>query len=249
MIAAPSNRCRKEGLVTNPVLNPGGSATIGGRSLTVWPAGQKMQRWFDTGVLVTTFEDHPGYAAELTAQVLERASDPKLGQSYARHLGIGSAKAYDLEKWPGPAAALIHARALAFFRLASGDQPAVADLSWASVYRDGDYCMPHSHPRTLASVLYVLDLGDGRDGAGGRFCFADPRLAPCCREEPGYMSTPGAPPLRPGMMVLFPGQAVHFVTPYRGKRPRITMSWNLNHVAKVGNPLPEGVTRPGRGGG
>lgn len=227
------------------VLGPGESAALGGHILTVWPDGQKMQKWLDTDVLVTGFADHPAYAAELTAQVLERAADPALGQRYAPELGIGSAKVYDLQKWPGPAAALIHARALAFFSLATGGEPVVADLSWASVYRDGDWCMPHSHPRTIASVLYVLDPGDAEDEAGGQFCFADPRLSPCCQEEPGYMSTPGAPPLHPGIMMLFPGQAVHFVTPYHGRRPRITLSWNLNHSEKPGNPLPEGVQRPG----
>jgi len=229
----------------NPVLDPNDSVTIDGHGLTVWPQGQKLQKWFDTNVLVTAFTDHATYAPALTAQVLERAADRALGQAYAPELGVGSAKVYDLEKWPGPAAALVHARALALFRLATGNRPAVADLSWASVYDAGDYCMPHSHPRTMGSVLYALDLGDGADQADGRFCFADPRMAPCCQEEPGYMSTPGAPPLSPGMMMLFPGQAVHFVTPYRGKRPRITISWNLNHAAKAGNPLPEGVIRPG----
>jgi len=228
----------------NPVPAPAGCVMVAGQELPVWPEGQRLQKWFGTDVVVTAFADHGTYAAELTAEVLRRAGDPALSQGYAPDLGIGSAKVYDVDKWAGPAAALVHARALALFGMATGGRPAVADLSWASVYRAGDWCMPHSHPRTTGSVLYVLDLGDGDDGADGRFCFADPRLAPCCREEPGYMSTPGAPPLAPGMMMLFPGQAVHFVTPYRGRRPRITMSWNLNHAARTGNPLPEGVRRP-----
>jgi hypothetical protein len=231
--------------MTNPVLDPAAAVTIGKRSLRVWPEGQKLQKWMGTDVVVTAFADHSDYAPELTAQVLQRAGDKALGQAYAPQMGIGSAKVYDLQKWPGPAAALVHARALALFSIATGGKPAVSDLSWASVYKAGDYCMPHSHPRTMGSVLYVLDLGDGSNEADGRFCFADPRMPPCCQEEPGYMSTPGAPPLQPGMMMLFPGQAVHFVTPYRGKRPRITMSWNLNHAAKAGSPLPQGVRRPG----
>jgi len=222
------------------------SVTIGGDRLPVWPEGQQIQKWFDTTVMVTKFQDHAVYADALARQVLERAGDRGLGQPYEKDLGIGSAKAYDVEKWPGPAAALVHARAVTLFRRALGNRPAAVDLSWASVYRDGDYCMPHSHPRTLASVLYVLDLGDKGSGKDGQFCFADPRMAPCCREEPGYMSTPCAPVLEPGVMLMFPGQAVHFVTPYRGrKRPRLTMSWNLNHAERAGSPLPEGVRRPG----
>ena len=33
-------------------------------------------------------------------------------------------------------------------------------------------------------------------------------------------------------MIMFPGQAVHCVTPYLGTQPRITLSWNLNKEAK-----------------
>ncbi|HET6592761.1 MAG TPA: putative 2OG-Fe(II) oxygenase [Thermohalobaculum sp.] len=230
--------------MTESVLDPSDDVTIGPRTLRVWPEGQQIQKWFNTKVLVTEFADHQHYAAELTNLILKRASDPELGQKYTPELGIGDAKVYDMHKWPGPEAALIHARAVAFFRRALGGRPAVVDLSWASVYRSGDYCMPHSHPRTMASMLYVLDLGDGTKRADGQFYFADPRMAPCCREEPGYMSTPCAPILRPGVMMMFPGQAVHFVTPYRGRRPRVTMTWNLNHEAKDGSPLPEGVQRP-----
>ena len=227
-----------------PGLQSSDSVTIGVQTLPVWPKRQKVQNWHNTGVLATRFADHDFYAKSLAETALERAADPKLAHQFEQNVGVGSAKAYDVDKWPVAAASLVNARAMAFFKLATGGAAAVVDLSWATVYHDGDFFMPHSHPRTLISVLYVVDLGDAAGGANGEFFFADPRLAPCCREEKGFVSTPGAPTSKPGVMILFPGEAVHFVTPYRGEKPRITMSWNLNKVAREGDPLPDWVQRP-----
>lgn len=222
----------------------GDGLTIGVYTLPVWPAAQKVQNWRGTGVLVTRFDDHDPYAPALRATTLARADDPALAHRFERSAGVGSAKVFDVDKWPLAAAGLVHARALAFFKLATGGERPVVDLSWASVYHDGDFCLPHSHPRTLVSVLYVLDLGDAEGENNGRFYFADPRLAPCCRDEPGYVSTPSAPAFKPGTMLLFPGRAVHFVSTYHGGRPRLTMSWNLNRTVRGGSPLPGWVRRP-----
>jgi len=230
--------------MSNPGPGLNDSVTIGERKLPVWPEGQQVQKWLDTGILVTQFTDSEIYAPSLRGAVLERSADPTLAHHFEQSVGVGRAKVYDIDKWQNAAASLVHARALAFFRQATGSVSVAVDLSWASVYHDGDFCLPHSHPRTLISVLYVLDLGEVIDSSNGAFCFADPRLAPCCREEAGYMSTPCTPIFKPGLMILFPGQAIHFVSPYHGNRPRLTMSWNLNKVARQGAPLPEGVRRP-----
>ena len=58
-------------------------------------------------------------------------------------------------------------------------RPVFADDTWASVYRAGDYCMPHSHLRANASIVYMLDVGDGLRwvvhlGMSGRFCVGAP---------------------------------------------------------------------------
>ncbi len=76
--------------------------------------------------------------------------------------------------------------------------------------------------------------------------FHDPLMEICCREQKGYMSTPCAPLLSPGSMIMFPGEAVHCVTPYRGTKPRITLSWNLNLQPVAGEPLPESNRLPGQ---
>jgi hypothetical protein len=42
--------------------------------------------------------------------------------------------------------------------------------------------------------------------------------------------------MRAGSMLIFPAHFVHSVNPYTGKRPRITMSWNINSHALRGSP-------------
>jgi hypothetical protein len=217
------------------------ATTIESRMLPVWPEAQQIGRWLEPTVFIAQFADFRDYHEELTRTVLRLAETPGVANP-TEDGGIGSVKIYDIDKWGCPAASLVHERALELFRRASRRPEAMVDLSWASLYRAGDYCMPHSHPRTLASVLYALDLGDAED-AGGQFCFADPRMKICCGEQAGYMSTPCAPNLEPGMMMMFPGQTVHFVTVYRGTRPRITLSWNLNHAAVAGEAVPYQVNR------
>jgi hypothetical protein len=108
-------------------------------------------------------------------------------------------------------------------------RPVFADDSWASIYRSGDYCMPHSHLRANASIVYMLDPGDGdaEDRMAGRFCFADPRIDACCPDEPGRVTQHLMPNLVPGTMLIFAADYLHSVNPYQGSRPRITMSWNV----------------------
>jgi hypothetical protein len=112
------------------------------------------------------------------------------------------------------------------------------DDCWANVYRNGDYCMPHSHLRSVASVVYMVDLGD-EDPAhplSGRFYFADPRLHISCETERDRMTRLVIPDLKAGSMIVFPGAMVHAVNPYTGQRPRITMSWNITQEALPGSP-------------
>ena len=109
-------------------------------------------------------------------------------------------------------------------------------MSWANIYGQGDYSLPHSHLRALASVVYCVDQGDPdpTDPWSGQFCFVDPRLAGCCQSEAGHMTNPIMPGLSTGSMLIFPGQAVHCVGAYGGRRSRMTLSWNINAVALAG---------------
>lgn len=209
---------------------------VGRQNRSVWPEGLTVQRWIERTVKIITFPDVDAFHPQLIEAVTAREGDAKFAKSYPGY--IGSSKIFHLDRWGVDAATLIDRRARALFCHVLGGEEAVVDLSWASLYRTGDYCLPHSHFRAMASIVYFLDTGDdGADGnPGGSFNFADPRMKVCCRHEPHCMTSPCGPRVEAGTMIIFPGHLVHFVDVYRGTRPRITLSWNINRKAVPGVP-------------
>ena len=206
-----------------------------------WPAEQSIERWVEQSVVLTTFRDtgdyHPGLKRWIEKEVAA------LDQETCWNGTVGGAKLYHLDQWDCPEAQIIHRRAEELFKRVMDSDQAVVDLSWCTYYRKGDYCMPHSHMRCTASLVYFLDLGDQDEleTSAGRFTFTDPRIRMCCRQKEGYMTTPCAPLHEEGTLIMFPGQVVHYVTPYAGERPRMTLSWNISKEAIPGSPFDDAV--------
>jgi hypothetical protein len=211
---------------------------LGLKAIEVWPKDSKAEICGDPTIRKVTFTDIQEYHPRLIAKILELEENQRLRKRYFR--GAGGTKIHDLGKWVSSEAELITARAKALFMQVLESDQAVLDISWANVYRTGDYCMPHSHLRSTASVVYCLDPGDEdhEDPHSGRVCFLDPRIRNCCQEQEGCMTTPFLPGMTSGTMIIFPSQLVHAVNPYTGKRPRITISWNINKNTLPGSPLP-----------
>ena len=211
---------------------------LGFKSIEIWPEQREVEICGDPVVRRIFFTDIQEYHPRLVAKILELEENQRLRKRYFR--GACGTKIHHLEKWVNSEAELITARAKALFMKVLDCQDAVVDLSWANVYRSGDYCMPHSHVRSTASVVYCLDPGDEdpEDQQSGRFCFVDPRLKCCCQDQEECMTTPFLPGMPSGTMLIFPSQLVHAVNPYTGKRPRITLSWNINKNALPDAPLP-----------
>ncbi len=206
----------------------------------IWPEGQTLTAKGDRRILITEFADADAYHPQLTRRILELEQDERFSHALMR--AGGGRKIYHLGEWNCPEAELLNARAIEVFKRTSKTDAAVIDLSWASVYRRGDYLMPHSHVRAKASLVYFLDAGDEDpdDPLAGRFCFVDPRLQACCPHVPHCLTSPMIPAGTPGTMMIFPSQVVHAVNPYSGARPRITLSWNIDERAIPGSPLTEG---------
>ena len=209
---------------------------IGIRKLRVWPERQMLYPLDEPSIKITNFADIDYYHSALKRRVLELREDPQF-RDYIFHGGCG-VKVRRIDHWARLESDLIHARAIALFKHVYGDASALVDDSWASVYDKGDYCMSHSHCRSIASVLYMLDPGDQdpTDLTSGKFCFADPRISACCQNEPGRMTDLLTPTLQEGSMLIFPSEWVHLVTPYAGSRQRITLSWNIHTRALPGKP-------------
>jgi hypothetical protein len=188
-------------------------------------------------VFITRFPDAEAYHPALIARLLKLADDPEFGRRVMR--STGGTKIYHIDRWGCDAADMVNRRAIQFFKLARPSTTAAVDLSWASLYRAGDYSMPHSHPRADASIVYCVDVGDSPEGdpLDGQFCFVDPRYTTCCQIDVQCMTHPIAPKLAPGSMIMFPGALVHCVNPYTGRRPRITLSWNINRQPLPGSPF------------
>lgn len=209
---------------------------VGEHCMEIWPENQKIETLDFPTILMTRFADTDLYHPNLIAGILEM--EPEAGRNYFR--GACGTKVHHVDRWGLPEADLIHARAMELYRRSLSVDQAVVDWSWASVYRQGDHCMPHSHVRANASIVYCLDEGDTDpdDPLAGTFYFADPRLPCCCQEENGRVTTLYRPNLQPGAMLIFPAQLVHSVNAYRGGRPRITMSWNVSAQAIPGSAVP-----------
>jgi hypothetical protein len=213
---------------------------LGMKAIEVWPKDCQSEICGDPTIHRITFTDTREYHPRLVAKILELEENHRLRKRYFR--GACGTKIHHLEKWVSTEAELITARAKALFRKVLECEHSVVDLSWANVYRAGDYCLPHSHLRSTASVVYCLEPGDEdtEDLQAGKFCFVDPRLPNCCQHQEGCMTTPFFPGMAAGTMLIFPSQLVHTVNLYEGKRPRITLSWNINKNVLPGSPLPAG---------
>ena len=200
---------------------------VGDSPLPTWCDAQAIAPMSAQLMAITTFDDHACYHPALIDAALAAEQNPRFRDTIFK--GGCGIKVRDIPEWNAPAATLIHARALLLAHHTVSRRPVYADATWASIYRAGDYCMPHSHLRSNLSVVYMLDAGDEdpQDTLAGRLCFADPRIDACCPHEPGRVTQHVLPTMSAGTMLIFASDYLHSVNPYHGERPRITMSWNI----------------------
>jgi putative 2-oxoglutarate-Fe(II)-dependent oxygenase superfamily protein len=221
---------------------------LDGAELPVWPERQSVEPLSAPVMAVARFADFAQYHPPLVAAVLAAEQDPRWrsvlvlqpagsSQKAVFRGGCGT-KVRRISEWNDAAASLVHARALMLAHQTLSRRPVYADDSWASVYRAGDYCMPHSHLRSDVSIVYMLDPGDDDpdEPMAGKLSFADPRINACCPDEPSRVTRHMIPDMAPGTMIIFASDYLHSVNPYRGRRPRITLSWNITLRRLAGRP-------------
>ncbi len=203
------------------------SVEIDGEAVPVWPEGQELfELSAQPRMLETHFTDIDRYHEKLTARAFELEQDP----DFTHQMIIGGSKIKDIDKWGIPEATLVCERVRALFSMLTGKPEPTMDLCWGNIGRYGDYLTAHSHTYSVGSCVYFLSLGDPdpERPLSGRLAFADPRIPACCPSDPDCMTQEVNPDARLGTLVIFPSQMVHFVHPYTGKTPRITLAFNLS---------------------
>src|SRR5215471_13500513 len=185
------------------------SIRVGTTDVPVWVETQAVEPLSAPVMALARFADFAAYHADLIAAVLAAEGDPRWrsvlmlkppGSEGAVFRGGCGTKVRKISEWNDAAASLIHARALMLAHRTLSRRPVYADDSWASVYRAGDYCMPHSHLRSDVSIVYMLDPGDDDpdEPMAGKLTFADPRIQACCPDESSRVTRHMIPEMTPG---------------------------------------------------
>ncbi len=216
---------------------------IGPRRVPVWPKNINIFK-FDKDVFFTINSDLVELQQPLIDAILQ-AEFNKLDPDDRQSPGQGGNKVRDLHSLGVPFFDLLNERARRLCMHVTGNKTVVVDDCWANVYRDGFYAMPHSHKRSVASIVFALDNGDEEDAKNdvlnGVLMFADPRMPRCCPGKAGFVSAPAIVTREPsGRMIIFPSHYTHQVTPYHGRRPRISISWNLSPHKVAGEVVHDG---------
>jgi uncharacterized protein (TIGR02466 family) len=196
---------------------------------------------FPTPVASVATPDAEARNEELRALILERRRTTPTIQA-SNDGGWHSDR--DLPTWGGARAAEVVAMARAVATHLTRDragrevQPDWIVTAWANVNGPGDSNICHYHPGWFWSGTYYVDDGGvlTDHSVGGDFEMLDPRgsapsmLAPTLAYAgEGGLAVGSTEWIRPraGLLVLFPAWLHHQVRPYRGKRERISIAFNL----------------------
>src|SRR5262249_3145204 len=145
------------------------SIRVGEADLPLWPERQGVEPLSAPVMARTRVGDFDAFHSALIAAVPAPEQAPPwrsvlMLQAAGSHgtvfRGGCGTKVRKISDWNDAAASLIHGRALMLAHRTLSRRAVYADDSWASVYRAGDYCMPHSHLRSDVSIVYMLDTGD-----------------------------------------------------------------------------------------
>ena len=126
------------------------------------------------------------------------------------------------------------ADALEYLRVGYGDFEITG--CWANVNAPGAVHGIHSHPNNYFSGIYYVQVPKGGDTVS----FHDPRiqtaiLRPPVRELTADNADQVVVAVRSGMLLVFPSWLQHSVEANRGKRERISLSFNIMFSAYAEN--------------
>lgn len=191
---------------------------------------------FATLILQRRFDAVEDLNQRLSRVILER--EEKADGVVKSNVG-GWHSATDFLRWEGAEAGQVFERVAGavkdYAAIERRVDAATLDLTvtaeaWANVARAGNYAKPHVHPNSNISGVYYVDVGDAPedDKNSGVLEFLDPR------QRPGMFETDGTVPFdgyrvvpKNGLLLLFPAWLYHYVHPYNGTRPRVSVAFNV----------------------
>jgi uncharacterized protein (TIGR02466 family) len=191
--------------------------------------------------------------AELDRELVRRMVVESEGSpGVARSNSGGWHSVPDLSRRPEPCYQDLMRRVVArvqatFFELARGQGEAVDQRyrlgvqAWAMVMRHGHHTLVHDHAESHFSVVYYPDIGDADQDLhpdSGKLTFVDPRRGGTVIPGVELFPSQFAIVPQPGLLVVFPGWLQHYVQPYRGVRPRISISCNVRFEIDPREPQP-----------
>jgi uncharacterized protein (TIGR02466 family) len=200
---------------------------------------------FETPIFTFPDAGNPELDAELTRRMVAE-SDRAPG--IARSNSGGWHSVPDLSQRPDACYQDLMQRVVArvqeaFFEIARIRDAAVvqryryAVQAWAMVMRHGNHALVHDHAEAHFSVAYYPDAGDADLALhpdSGKLTFVDPRRGGMVIPGVDLFPSQFAIEPRTGLMVVFPGWLQHFVQPYRGGRPRVSISANVRFEIERG---------------
>lgn len=163
----------------------------------------------------------------------------------------------DLLRWSAPEVKVVlelfKSTVMDYVGVELNRNPATFDLvmtmeAWANVTRAGHYTRPHIHPLANFALVYYVDVGDDSQGEhdlGGCLELLDPRSRVTMLTTPGVNGSDSVL-VRPrsSTMLAFPAWIYHYVHPYRGESPRISLACNATVHELKDRPTPAEGDRP-----
>jgi uncharacterized protein (TIGR02466 family) len=211
------------------------------------PKLAQIQTLFPTPLLTFIVEDADALNRELLKEIGQRRSQE---QGTKRSNREGWHSAYDLFLRKEKAQVRLAGMIRAAVEEATRKLAPHADLSplqmecegWINVNPTGGYNTPHDHPGNLWSGTYYVRAPADRDenGSSGKIEFIDSRsgIADNFVKAPFTASKCSVRP-KPGMLLLFPANLLHWVHPNQAAEDRVTIAFNARFIRR-----PAGASRP-----
>lgn len=199
-----------------------------------------IQMLFPTPLVTFLVEDAEALNRELLEEIEKRRRGEQ-GEKKSNRQGWHSA--YDLFKRKEKAQARLTGIIRDAVEQATRKLAPDADLSrlrmecdgWINVNPTGAYNTPHDHPGNLWSGTYYVATPHAGEAsaASGRIEFIDSRsgLADNLVNAPFTASKCGVRP-KPGMLLLFPANLLHWVHPNAAAEDRVTIAFNARFIPR-----------------